>query len=112
MTPRQLYSYKDVQDLFNNFIAANAIAIDDAPHGAFWNDLSYEQFVNGNVPNVAGVKILVSGKSADSNLIKILKGPLTVGSQQFRRMPGGGPFMSDEMIASLADWIDRNCPNP
>jgi len=35
-----------------------------------------------------------------------------VAGQSFRRMPGGGPFMSDEAIATLADWIDRNCPNP
>jgi hypothetical protein len=112
MALQRLNSYKDVQDLFNNFIAANQIPIDDSPHGAFWNDLTFDQFVKDDVPNVPGVKILVRGKSAESNLIKILKGPLTVGSQQFRRMPGGGPFMSDEMIASLADWIDRNCPNP
>ena len=112
MARQQLNSYPDVQNFFNAFVTANQIAIDDAPHGAFWNDLSYDQFVNGDVPNVPGVKILVSGNAADSNLIKILKGPLTVGGQSFRRMPGGGPFMSDEMIATLADWIDRSCPNP
>jgi hypothetical protein len=107
-----LNSYKDVQDFFNSFISANQIDIDASPHLAFWNDLTYDQFVNGDVPNVVGVKILVSGNSADSNLIKILKGSLTVGGQSFRRMPGGGPFTDAEMIASLADWIDRGCPNP
>jgi hypothetical protein len=113
MPKQQLNSYKDVQDFFNNFIAANSISIDDAPHGAFWNTLTYDQFVNGNVPGVAGpVKILVSGSAANSNLIKILQGPLTVSGHSFPRMPVGGPFMSAEMIATLADWIDRNCPNP
>lgn len=112
MTRQQLNSYKDVQDFFNNFVAANQIGIDDAPHGAFWNTLTYDEFVNGDIPSVPGVKILVSGNSADSHLLKILKGPLMVAGQSFRRMPGGGPFMSDEMIATLADWIDRNCPNP
>lgn len=109
----QLNSYKDVQAFFNDFIAANQVSIEDSPHGAFWNDLTYDQFVNGNVPSRPGVKILVSANAADSNLIKILKGPLTVGAQSFRRMPGGGPvYMTDEMIATLADWIDRGCPNP
>ncbi len=108
----QLNSYKDVQAFFNDFVAANQVPIDDSPHGAFWNALTHDQFVNSDVPNVAGVKILVCGNSADSNLIKILKGPLTVGGQSFPRMPVGGPFMTAEMIATLADWIDRGCPNP
>lgn len=113
MPRQQLNSYQDVQAFFNDFIAANQIDIDSSPHGAFWNTLTYDQFVNGNVPGVAGsVRILVSGNSADSNLVKILKGPLTVNGRTFRRMPGGGPFMTDDMIASLADWIDRGCPNP
>src|SRR5687767_8312629 len=106
MPRQQLNSYADVQTFFDDFISANNIDIDDAPHGAFWNTLSYDDFVNGDVPGVAGVKILISGNSADSNLVKILKGPLTVGGQTFRRMPGGGPFMTSDMIASLADWID------
>jgi hypothetical protein len=111
MAPQQLNSFKEVQDFFNKFIADKQISIDDAPHGAFWNTLTYDQFVNGTVLGVAGsIKILVSGSSANSNLIKILKGPLQVNGQSFRRMPGGGPFMSDDMIATLADWIDRNCP--
>ncbi|MFO0847192.1 MAG: hypothetical protein U0871_01350 [Gemmataceae bacterium] len=113
MARQPLTSYKDVQSLFDEFIASNQIPIDDSPHGSFWNDLTYDQFVSGDVPSQPGVKILVRGKSTDSNLIKILKGSLTVGTQQFRRMPGGGPvYMTDEMVAALADWIDRDCPNP
>jgi hypothetical protein len=111
--PKRLNSYADVQLLFDEFIAANQIGIDDSPHGAFWTTLTYDQFINGDVPSVGGqVKILVLGDSANSNLIKILQGSLTIGGQSFRRMPGGGPFMSAEMIAILADWIDRSCPNP
>jgi len=110
MPRQQLNSYADVQTFFDDFITANQINIDDSPHGPFWNTLSYDDFVNGDVPGVAGVKILVSGSSANSNLVKILKGSLTVGGRTFRRMPGGGPFMSSDMIASLADWIDRGCP--
>jgi hypothetical protein len=110
MKRQQLNSYQDVQSFFNDFIAANQIPIDDSPHLAFWDTLTYDEFVNGDVPNAAGVKILIVGNSADSNLVKILRGSLTVGTASFRRMPGGGPFMSEDMIASLADWIDRGCP--
>ena len=114
MARQQLNSYHDVQKFFDDFIAAHQISIDDAPHAAFWNTLTYDQFVNGDVPGVSvPVKILVSGSSATSNLVKILQGPITVGGRTFRRMPDHSPtFMSPEMIATLADWIDRNCPNP
>jgi hypothetical protein len=113
MLPQQLNSYKDVQAFFNDFVSTNGIAIDDSPHGAFWNDLTYDQFVNGDIPSQPGVKILDSSNSADSNLIKILKGPLKVDGRNFRRMPGGGPtFMTDTMIDILANWIDHGCPNP
>lgn len=113
MPRQQLNSYQDVQSLFNDFITANSINMDRAPHGAFWNSMSYDEFVNGNVPGLPiAVKNLISGNAADSNLIKILKGSLTVAGRTFRRMPGGGPYFSDDMVAALADWIDRGCPNP
>ena len=110
MPPQKLKSYKDVQALFNDFVAAQQIDIGDAIHSDFWNTLAYEDFVNGEVPNVPGVKILESGASADSNLIRILKGKLKVGQRTYPQMPEGGPYMSPEMIASLADWIDSHCP--
>ena len=113
MAQQQLNSYSDVQNFFRNFVTANQISIGDAPHDAFWDALTYDQFVNGNVPNVPGpIKILVSGDAANSNLLKILQGPLTVGGNSFSQMPEGGPFTSTDMIATLVDWIDRNCPNP
>jgi len=91
-----------------------------SPHGAFWNDLSYEEFVNGNVPGVqdpntgAGILILQKGRSAESTLILSLqgKGPLFDPiSGAFPRMPANGPpYFSTEQIAEIADWIDRGCP--
>lgn len=109
--PSQLNSYRDVQKLFGDFIAANGIDVRDAPHAAFWNDLTYDQFVNGDVPGVPGVKILVKGNAAGSNIVSILKGPITVQGTNYDQMPEGGPFMTDGQINSLADWINRNCPN-
>jgi len=108
----QLNSYQDVQAFFNSFLRTNGIDVSGAPHGAFWNSLKYDQFVNGDVPGVAGVKILVKGNAAQSNIVAILKNAINIqGVGTFERMPAGGPFMSDDLIASLADWIDRNCPN-
>ena len=83
-----LNSYADVQKYLNNLVAVLGSSIGRAPHGAFWNSLSYEQFTSGNVPGGAGVnrrpgdppnpvgtwKILVVGKPQDSNIIKALQG--------------------------------------
>ena len=106
----KLNTFADVQAFFNNFITTNGTDLSGSPHGAFWNG-AYDAFVNGDVPGVSGVKILVKGNADQSNLILILKGPITVGGTTIERMPAdGSPFMSADLIASLADWINRGCP--
>ncbi|MFI0843230.1 hypothetical protein [Mesorhizobium sp. IMUNJ 23232] len=84
-----------------------------APHEEFWSNLSYDEFINGNVPGIGGqpVKILIVGDASQSQLIHSLKGEgIFAAGGRFRRMPAGGPFMSDEQIAEIAGWIDANCP--
>ena len=81
-----------------------------SPHGAFWNTLAYNDFVNGTVPNV-GLPILVKGNSADSNFIKALRGQPPFDGSQFPQMPADGPpFLTDAQIAPMAAWIDAGCP--
>ena len=89
-----------------------------SPHKAFWKTLTYDQFVNGNVPGVqdpttrAALPILVKGNSAQSILILALQGSGPLFSDaNFGRMPANGPpFFTDDQIASIAAWIDANCP--
>jgi hypothetical protein len=81
-----------------------------APHGAFWSTLAYNDFVNGNVPNV-GVPILIKSNSAGSNLILALRGQAPFDGSTFPRMPADGPpFLTDAQIAPIAAWIDAGCP--
>ena len=81
-----------------------------SPHGAFWNTLSYNDFVNGTVPNV-GVSIVIKGNSAQSNLILALRGQPPFDGSQFSRMPADGPpYLTDAQIAPIAAWIDAGCP--
>lgn len=81
-----------------------------SPHGAFWNTLPYDDFVNGTVPNV-GLPILIRGNSAQSNLILALRGQPPFDGSQFRRMPADGPpFLTEAQIAPIAAWIDAGCP--
>jgi hypothetical protein len=114
-----LKSYAEVQALLNGFMKRNKGKIEFAPHEAFWNDMSYRQFVEGNVPGVTGpagepLKILIVGNAGESNIIRALRG--VRGSIFDRekgaigRMPPIGPFMTEEEIDRLADWIDRGCP--
>jgi hypothetical protein len=114
-----LTSYAEVQTLLNGFMKRNKGKIEFAPHEAFWNAMSYRQFIEGNVPEVNGpagqpLKILIVGNARESNIIMALRG--IKGSifdpekGAIGRMPPIGPFMSEEEIDRLADWIDRGCP--
>ena len=115
-----LTSFADVQAFFNNFIAANNIDIGGAPHGAFWNT-SYDNFVNGNVPNVLDpntnlpIPILKKGDGAHSNIVYAISGaPGTLWDPNnpagFGQMPAGGPYFSTAQIQDLSDWITAGCP--
>jgi hypothetical protein len=87
-------------------------------HGNFWRTdiVSFKSFV---VPVHGGVQLLVVGDSANSNLIKALKGQFPFGKDlkppvpgaTFNRMPDGYPAMSDDHINYIASWIDDNCPD-
>ena len=109
-------SFQGVRDFINKFLSGHGINVCNAPHQAFWNNMKYDDFVNGNVPGITDgtglpvdVKILVKGKSAESNFIKILQGTLTVSGNTFPRMPVG-PKMTPQEIAEIAWWIDVGCP--
>jgi hypothetical protein len=103
-------SYSDVQKLFNDFVSANNIDLTFSPHAAFWNSLSYDQFVSQDVPGVPGVPILKRRDGNGSNIVKILKGPISGPNGAIEPMPPGGPYFSDAQIAALVSWIDRDCP--
>ena len=116
-----LANFAAVQAFFNNFINANNIDIAGAPHGAFWMT-SYNNFVGGNVPNVADpntgnpIPILSKGDGQHSNIVYAMAGtPGTLwdsnNPEGFGQMPVGGPFFSAAQIQELSDWITAGCPN-
>ncbi len=47
-----------------------------------------------------------NGKAEETNLIRILRGPIG----GFRRMPSRGPYVPPEEIAEIADWINAGMP--
>jgi hypothetical protein len=116
-----LNSFADVQNFLDQVLADNneATALSFAPHKVFWRSLTYDQFVNGNVPGVTDpatnlpMPVLVKGNSANSNLIMALQGiGATFGPDSvIGQMPANGPpFFTADQIASIAAWIDNGCP--
>lgn len=113
-------SYAQLQQYLTQILTSNvssqtgnteeADSENQSPHGAFWNTLAYDDFVNGNVPQL-GLPILVKSNSASSNLILALKGLPPFDGSSFPRMPADGPpFLTDAQIAPIAAWIDAGCP--
>jgi hypothetical protein len=107
----KINSYKELQNFLTKVITDNGQYddTDGAPHGIFWEHMTYQQFTTGNVPVVGGgrLRILIPGNPDGSTLISILKAPFG----GYRRMPAvGPPFFTDDQVASVADWISRNCP--
>ena len=114
-------SFAEVQTFITQVLTQNGdlTAVDNAPHRSFWTALTYDQFVDGNVPGVNDpntgqpMRILVKGKSAQSNLIMALRGQGSIfgPNGSFGQMPAGGTAFSPDQIASIAAWIDKGCPS-
>jgi hypothetical protein len=116
-----LNSFADVQQFIQSVLVQNNEQgpVGFSPHKAFWTQLTYDQFVNGNVPHVTDpntnqpIPILVAGNSAQSNLIMALNGtgPLFGPDGSIGQMPANGPpFFTDDQVGSIAAWIDAGCP--
>src|SRR5579859_6674244 len=96
-----LNSFADVQNFIDQVLTANSeqSGVSNSPHRAFWRNLTYTEFVTGNIPNVTDpntgqpVSILVKGDSANSNLILSLKGvgPIFGPDGPIGQMPANGP---------------------
>jgi hypothetical protein len=130
--PAPITTYAALQDylnaLFTSMISTqtNNTVLQDtktqSPHLDFWNTMTYDQFVTGNVPNVRDPKtgqpmpILIKGNSQQSNFIMALQGtpgsPFDPQTGAFGQMPADGPpFCTPDQIQPISDWIDAGCPN-
>jgi hypothetical protein len=111
-----IQSYAELQAYMDCMVNQYGTSIAGAPHHAFWNTLTYEQFTTGTVPGVDSVQILVIGNGAGSNIVQALLGtagtPFDPNGGQYGQMPadGTGPWTPDQ-IQPLIDWIDAKCPN-
>jgi hypothetical protein len=110
-----LTNYAEVQAALNTFVTEAGVSPGLAPHHTFWNTMTYQQFITGNVPGVPGGpwKILEVGHSKNSNIIQILSG-YGKAYDNFGQMPRPSPPYEPEqatLITELSAWIDGGCKN-
>ena len=85
-------------------------------HGTFWRGKTLQQFIT---LTVRGETLLMPGNSADSNIIKALRGLSPFGADLnppppdafYDRMPAGRPPVAADAIDFIAKWIDDGCPD-
>lgn len=109
-TPKNFVEVQKLLDLIANLSPA---PIAGAPHGDFWNTMTYGEFIKKDVPNVnPKFLILVVGDSKSSNIIQILRGTGKA-FDIFGQMPRpNAPYPKQkELVDALACWIDNKCPN-
>jgi hypothetical protein len=134
MAALTLNSFKDVQNLLDQFVASSGVTPGPAPHGVFWrtdadgNPMTYKEFTTGYVPGFDpgsfppnGLLILVVGNSAASNIVMALQGtgPFASGGSIGEQMPQPSPPYNSnkqapqqkDVIAALIQWIDAKCPD-
>jgi hypothetical protein len=105
--------FQRVVEILDDAIGGPGVTI--GVHGAFWRGLTRDQFV---AKEVLGLKLLVLGDGAGSNLVKALKGEAPFGADldnapaeaEFNRMPAGRPPVAPEDIAFIQKWINDQCP--
>jgi hypothetical protein len=112
-------TYAQLGQYIDSILATNKELPVNKAHKQFWDTLSYDDFVNGNCPNVVDpnsqpIKILVVGNSKASNLILALSGAAGTifdPNGAIGQMPANGPpFFTVDQIAPIAAWIDAKCP--
>jgi tyrosinase len=82
--------------------------------GRFWN-LDLESFKQARI---FGIRLIApepasccgGSRSADSGLIKGLRGEPPFDGERFPPLPWGGSRVAEADIAFIADWIDDGCP--
>ncbi|WP_152536186.1 hypothetical protein [Mesorhizobium loti] len=92
-----------VRSILNQLTDENGGAPSHDGKERFWN-LPRDQFVAGPI---YGKVPIVPRNVQESFLIEILMGP----AEGTRRMPRGGPYISDEDLAFIAKWIEEGAPD-
>jgi len=103
--------FRQVKDILDN--AVGGPDADVGAHGAFWRDVSRDQFVALSVFNRP---LLTVGDGSGSNIVKALRGEAPFGKDigtpgaTIPRMPAKMDPVPPEQIDFISTWIDDGCP--
>lgn len=99
-------NYQKVIDILDDSIGGSEVEI--GAHGAFWRDLTKDEFVEHTLPGF-NVKIIEVGDPENSNLIRALRGVNPFDDSIFSRMPFRMEAISEEKVNFIASWISDGC---
>jgi len=106
-----IHSFEELQDYLTGWLAEHGKSADRSRHKAFWDTMTYQEFITKDVPRFPGVKILIKGDGLPSQIVQSLLGVGLFGPDgEYPRMPRGGPYMSYSEIQPIIDWINNGCP--
>jgi len=92
--------FTNVLEIFNSSCAGSGCHVGERTNGVRLD--SYDNVMNSNGQQYGG-PVVVEGEPGNSPLVdKIEEDP-----GQGDRMPRGGPYLSDEEISLIRDWIDE-----
>ena len=86
--------YADILNYLTAIMNKETNPISGSPHGEWWSGLSYNDFVNGQVPNL-GVPIMNSTIHQSAFYVILTN---TNGYQGMPQMPCRGPFITDARL--------------
>jgi hypothetical protein len=106
-------SFSRVIEILNSAVGGPDAEV--GAHGAFWREITREEFIDKKIFDLALVQV---GDGAHSNLVLALKGEAPFGSDldgappeaQFPRMPAFLDPVSPHDIREIEQWIVDGCP--
>lgn len=103
--------FEKVIQILDNAVGGSTASV--GFHGAFWRGMTRDQLV---MKKVFGLRLIQVGNSAESNLVKAIRGELPFGQDfpgrpnaDFNRMPSGMNPVPDTDIAFIEKWINEGC---
>ena len=94
--------FREVRETLDRIIGDGSAA-----HGAFWNGVTLDVFINKPVWGKVPIEV---GNPESSNLVLSLRGLPPFGTLFLPRMPKGRPPAREEDIVLIEDWIRNGCP--
>jgi hypothetical protein len=107
-------TFAEVQTALQNFVTTNNYPIASAPHGVMWakGKTEADQYAYFTTQDaIPGFPIMQVGSGGTSNIILALSGLPPFDGSTFPQMPPSGPpFLDQNTILMISNWITNGAP--